>query len=676
MPRAGGQRRGRPFSLGAGAVVAVLVVLMTMVSGAAGASDSGWNIIPSPNTAPSESNLLMGSTCTSAWSCLAVGGVFSSLGNNSQPNAVVDTWNGSTWSVGPNVAPPGSQASLLWGVACVTSSDCWAVGAQKPSNQPGPVILTEHWNGSAWSVVPTPATNGYLFSVACSTTSDCWAVGSNLDSQTNPHNGIIIHWNGSQWSQVSRASSGQPYDDFDSVTCTASTDCWAVGYAGPHQIQYNFLPGVAPSLTDGDALVEHWNGNDWSIVPTPGASAPLGQELTSVTCTESSNCWAVGSTMDASGNPSASLVDHWDGSTWTTIPSLDPSTPANILTAVSCIDPSDCWATGATDAASGQNTTPVPYIENWNGSAWTVEPSPNVLAFGWLDGLTCVRATGCYATGFSATNLNNTTTLQTLIEQLRVPAASSQGIRMVGSDGGVFAFGEASFHGSTGGTVLNKPIVGMAPTPDGGGYWLVGSDGGVFSFGDASFHGSTGGTVLNKPIVGMSPTPDGGGYWLVGSDGGVFSFGDASFHGSTGGTVLNKPIVGMAPTPDGGGYWLVGSDGGVFSFGDASFHGSTGGTVLNKPIVGMAPTPDGGGYWLVASDGGVFSFGDASFDGSVPGQGIVSRVPIEAIVATPDGDGYWVVGQDGSLYSYGDANYLGSLVGIHLAAPIAGAAAA
>ena len=65
----------------------------------------------------------------------------------------------------------------------------------------------------------------------------------------------------------------------------------------------------------------------------------------------------------------------------------------------------------------------------------------------------------------------------------------------------------------------------MAATPDGGGYWLVASDGGVFAFGDAAFHGSTGNIKLTKPVVGMAATPDGGGYWLVASDGGVFSFG-------------------------------------------------------------------------------------------------------------------------------------------------------
>ena len=111
------------------------------------------------------------------------------------------------------------------------------------------------------------------------------------------------------------------------------------------------------------------------------------------------------------------------------------------------------------------------------------------------------------------------------------------------------------------------------------------SDGGIFNYGDATFFGSTGGMTLNKPIVGMASTPDGKGYWLVASDGGVFSYGDATFFGSTGGMTLNQPIVGMASTPDGKGYWLVASDGGVFSYGDATFFGSTGGMKLNQPIV-------------------------------------------------------------------------------------------
>jgi beta-glucanase (GH16 family) len=95
----------------------------------------------------------------------------------------------------------------------------------------------------------------------------------------------------------------------------------------------------------------------------------------------------------------------------------------------------------------------------------------------------------------------------------------------------------------TGFPALSAATTGQASVS---GYWLVASDGGIFAYGDAPFEGSPGGTPLNKPIVGMAATPDGGGYWLVASDGGIFAYGDAPFEGSPGGTPLNKPIVGMA----------------------------------------------------------------------------------------------------------------------------------
>ncbi len=236
------------------------------------------------------------------------------------------------------------------------------------------------------------------------------------------------------------------------------------------------------------------------------------------------------------------------------------------------------------------------------------------------------------------------------------------------SDGGIFNFGAgAAFFGSTGSIKLNKPIVGMAATPDSGGYWLVASDGGIFAFGNAGFFGSTGSIKLNQPIVAMAATPTGLGYWLVASDGGVFSFGDARFFGSTGSIKLNKPIVGMAPTPTGQGYWMVATDGGIFAFGDAAFKGSTGSITLNKPIVAMAATPDGLGYWLVASDGGIFAFG-APFFGST--GSIKLNQPIVGAAATPTGQGYWMVATDGGIFAFGDAPFFGSTGSIKLNKPI------
>ena len=250
------------------------------------------------------------------------------------------------------------------------------------------------------------------------------------------------------------------------------------------------------------------------------------------------------------------------------------------------------------------------------------------------------------------------------------PPQPPPGYWQVASDGGVFTFGSAQFYGSTGSIKLNKPVVGMAATPDGKGYWLVASDGGIFAYGDAQFHGSTGSMVLNKPIIGMIPTVDGGGYWLIASDGGVFAFGDAPFLGSTGGSAPPYPITAAAPGFLGGGYWMVDANGQVFNYGNAPAEGAPSSAPDAYTISGIAPTHDDHGYWLSSWNGNVADFGDAAHYGSMYGTNLNS--PIVAITATRDGAGYWLQGSDGGIFSFGDAPFLGSMGGLHLNAPMVG----
>jgi SpoIID/LytB domain protein len=229
--------------------------------------------------------------------------------------------------------------------------------------------------------------------------------------------------------------------------------------------------------------------------------------------------------------------------------------------------------------------------------------------------------------------------------------------------GDIYTFGSAPFYGSMGAVALNKPVVGMAATPDGGGYLLVATDGGIFTFGDAPFFGSTGNIKLNQPIVGMASTPDGRGYWLVASDGGIFTFGDAQFYGSTGNIVLNKPIAGMVPTHDGGGYWLVASDGGVFTFGDAPFYGSLGASPPSSPVVGVAPAAGGTGYWMLEANGTVRAFGSAPTLPAAAGSPSIAsaKSAMTSIIPSADGQGYTLVDSSGQAFTFGDAPYFGDI---------------
>jgi hypothetical protein len=247
-------------------------------------------------------------------------------------------------------------------------------------------------------------------------------------------------------------------------------------------------------------------------------------------------------------------------------------------------------------------------------------------------------------------------------------AAPPIGYWLAAADGGIFAFGDAGFFGSTGGMRLNSPIVGMAPTATGNGYWLVARDGGVFAFGDAAFVGSAAGITLNAPVVGLAPTRTGLGYWLVAADGAVLAFGDATFLGSAGGLRLAGPVVGLAPTPTGQGYWLAGADGAVFSYGDAAFHGSATALRPNAPVVGIMPTPAGSGYWLAGADGAVFSFGAAPFFGSAGGTCLAQ--PVVGVAGGGSGRGYTLAARDGGVFSFGDAAFYGSTGGMKINRPV------
>ena len=245
----------------------------------------------------------------------------------------------------------------------------------------------------------------------------------------------------------------------------------------------------------------------------------------------------------------------------------------------------------------------------------------------------------------------------------------SNGYRMVAADGGIFTFGQRTFHGSTGNMTLNKPIVGGATdVSDYDGYWIVASDGGVFTF-NAEFHGSLGNQVLTSPAVEIEPTPTGTGYWIVQANGKVTAFGGAKHHGDMSDKPLNKPIIGMSVAPDGLGYWLVAEDGGIFNFGSADFFGSTGDKKLNAPVIDLAPMPDGEGYYLVARDGGVFTFGTATFWGSTGNMTL--NQPVIAMLVLPTGAGYWLAASDGGIFSFGpQADFLGSMGGTKLNAPV------
>jgi hypothetical protein len=413
----------------------------------------------------------------------------------------------------------------------------------------------------------------------------------------------------------------------------------------------------------------------WQIVTTAaGTSGPpdnvWGDYLTARPASGNGATWlATGYTLQGAGGTFVEPRLLWFGRR-----SDDPFAPSSVVASAPNATAGQAFPAATLATFTGPSALAADYSAQVDWGDGTASEVGSVAAMSGdtfkVTGSHAYAASGSFTLRVAvADSAGSTSAASATVNVAPVPS----GYWLVASDGGIFTFGTAPFKGSTGNLILNKPIVGMTPTPSGQGYWLVASDGGIFTFGDATFLGSEGGGPLTKPIVAMATTPTGKGYWLAAADGGLFTHGDAAFFGSMGGHGLTSPIVGMATTPSGKGYWLVAADGGIFTFGDASFFGSEGGGPLTKPIVAMAATPTGKGYWLVASDGGLFTHGDATFFGSMGGHRLTR--PVNGMAATRSGKGYWLVASDGGIFTFGDAPFLGSTGSIALNKPVAGMAA-
>ena len=413
---------------------------------------SSWSIVPAPNlpsasVAPTLSvdgfggGGLSGVSCPAAASCAAVG-----------DSALVDEWNGTRWSIAPLNAT--ASQSVLAQVSCPSATDCYAVGFYTTGTTSFTTkTLVEHWNGTSWSIVasanPANLLDGELNGVSCPTATDCFAVGSYTAAPTFRIKPLIEHWNGSSWSIVSSPSpSGATVSMFDGVSCATAVDCSAVGLvststvgkplaehwngtswaivASPSPSGSNdaSLAGVscaAPTNcvavglaiasstkhTTPQTLTERWNGTDWSIVPSPNPTGVTALPiLTDVSCATTTDCTSVGLSTTFNTTTLAirtlTLTEHWNGTTWSIVPSPNPSKTQSLLTGVSCTSTTDCNAVGDNQTAATTNTL----IEHWDGSTWATVTTPNPpgASSAALSGVSCPTATSCYAVGSSDTN--------------------------------------------------------------------------------------------------------------------------------------------------------------------------------------------------------------------------------------------------------------------------------
>ena len=350
----------------------VPVLLIAALAVPASASGAGWSIMPSPNPRVPTGQLFWVS-CPAADSCMAVGTYVRPSGAGVN---LAEQWNGRSWRVLPTPNPAGAAVSSLLGVACSAPSACTAVGSSVTATGASQAVA-EQWNGIGWRIQPTPGLSqgAGLNGVSCTSASACTAVGR---SGAGP---LAERWNGANWSIQATPNAPQGNGFLSGVACTSATTCIAAGAANP------FTPGAT-------TLAESWDGNTWSIQHTPNPPKG-GGELNGVSCTSASACTAVGNSN------AGTLAALWNGASWSlqSTPALSGSQGA-FLNSVACTSPSDCTAVGAYSTSSGASHT---LAEDWDGSSWRTQATPNPAGTSLLIGVACASGTACTTVGYSNT---------------------------------------------------------------------------------------------------------------------------------------------------------------------------------------------------------------------------------------------------------------------------------
>lgn len=326
-----------------------------------------WRLVPGGDGG-------LDASCTTAGFCALVGTIPTSA--TGQTFAIAGSWRRGRWSLGRSAKAWLGATVTLNGVSCSSSTSCAAVGAYDTSPSNGAGMLALMWNGLRWTVrlLPHAVQNGSVLKAAsCISSTFCVAVGYQYKRRGS---GLVMRWDGHRWRSQAN-SSGRII--LTGVSCVSITFCMATGVANQDDPNQR-------------AVAERWDGKEWSptapLTPVGGTHG----ELDGVSCTSSDYCFAVGGYASGLSGPSDTLIERWDGASWTIESHPTSASSSGPLTAVSCPADKACTAVGAT-------TTTGPLAEHWDGTSWRIQTLPS----GWITTISCPGIADCIAAGANLT---------------------------------------------------------------------------------------------------------------------------------------------------------------------------------------------------------------------------------------------------------------------------------
>jgi hypothetical protein len=371
----------------AGFTIAAIGAALVLGTGTSFAA-SGWTVVTAPPTGQNAS--LAGVTTVSDSDAWAVGARNGAANTNIGAKVLIDNWNGTAWSQVATPTTPGNTA-LLSAASASSATDAWAVGRTQV-NRSSLTPLALRWNGTAWSVsssFPGALASTYATSVADISPTDAYATGNN----SSIPRGHLAHWNGTTWSAVTvpLPPNAPTNTTLNAISADGPNDVWAVG---------TYLDSANGQF---ETFSIHFNGTAWSAVQMPLSPSGEQAQFNGIKANSPTDVWVVGEQGVPGAVSSTTLIEHFNGTAWTVVPSPSPGNINDLGGVTTSNAANNVWAVG-TFTPTG-STQPQTLTLNWNGSAWSVVTSPNPAS---SDGLSAVATNPgsaiVWAVGFTGTS--------------------------------------------------------------------------------------------------------------------------------------------------------------------------------------------------------------------------------------------------------------------------------
>jgi len=336
--------------------LSVAVVVLSFGAAAQSAAAAEWKLQTTPQ--PNTNTWIEDVSCGSATSCVSVGENFSTGGGVSQawtgtawttltspakymtdvscapgtsacsalPSSGSNAYrlSGTGWTTEAMAVPIGATGIGMMDISCQSATFCMAVGHYNAPNESSWNTLAERWDGSKWTILPTPSEGlgNFLSTVSCTSAGACVAVGKNGGKPT------ALLWNGVTWGAIAPPNTAP--GTLTELSCYTSTVCMKADWGELERLNGNvwssstvakpvgstetsigdvactsgtFCMAVGRYVTEGTSktLAEVWNGTNWTVQSTPNPKEKTGVEFVSVSCTSATQCTAVGRYMDPKG---------------------------------------------------------------------------------------------------------------------------------------------------------------------------------------------------------------------------------------------------------------------------------------------------------------------------------------------------------------------------------------